>query len=131
VDAEPPADRGVTQGGGEEGLAHPDRDSDTLHQLRRLLPCEVRVTLPVHPLFGRLLAASGFKRWNGTIQLVVVLPDGTPGTIPADATDVLGGPAASEMTSVLSVEGARHLRKVLGGLLPDAPRSARRPKTRK
>src|ERR1019366_6084151 len=37
------------------------RDRDRLQHLRRLLPCEVRVTSVVHPLFGRLLPANGFK----------------------------------------------------------------------
>ena len=50
-----------------------------------------------HPLFGRLLAAKSFKRWNGVLLLVIDLPDGSPGTIRCDATDVLGvvepGPA--------------------------------------
>jgi len=39
-------------------------------------------------LFGRLLAARSFKRWSGVLMLVVELPDGSPGSIRADATDV-------------------------------------------
>jgi hypothetical protein len=50
----------------------------------------VRVTAEVHPLFGRLLWASGFKRLGGVLHLVVTLPDGSPGTIRADATGVFG-----------------------------------------
>jgi hypothetical protein len=98
---------------GEARLAHPWRDRDTLQHLRRVLPGDVRVTSPVHPLFGRVLQATGFKRWDGALLLVVVLPDGSPGTIPAEATDVLGSPAAPAVVSVLSVEGVRHLRAVL------------------
>ena len=58
------------------------RDSDRLQQLRAVLPCEVRVTAVTHPLFGRLLAASGFKRRGGVLSLVVMLPDGSPGHDP-------------------------------------------------
>ena len=49
----------------------------------------------MHPLFGELLACSGFKRRNGVLLLVVELPDGSPGTVRADATDVF---AAAPMT---------------------------------
>lgn len=65
-------------------------EGDRLQHLRAVLPCEVRVVAGTHPLFGRLLAAKAFKRWNGVLLLVVELPDGSPGTIRADATDVLG-----------------------------------------
>ena len=99
-------------------LPVPDRDSDTLQHLRRVLPGEVRVTSPVHPLFGRVLEATGFKRWDGALLLVVVLPDGSPGTIPAEATDVLGQPSAPAVVSVLSVEGVRQLRTLLDSLGP-------------
>jgi hypothetical protein len=78
-----------------------------------VLPAEVRVTAATHPLFGRLLWASGFKRLGGVLHLVVVLPDGSPGTIRADATGVFGegGQAPSEPgATVLSVEGIRQLR---------------------
>ena len=81
-----------------------------------MLPCEVRVTSPVHPLFGRVLDASGFKRWEKNLLLVVVLPDGSPGTIPAEATDVLGASPVDTMTSVLSLEGVRRLRLLLDNL---------------
>ena len=91
------------------------RDGDRLQHLRRVLPCEVRVTSLVHPLAGRLLPASAFKRWRGVLLLVVVLPDGSPGTIPADATDVLGGGRGEVVESVLSVEGVRRLRGLVGG----------------
>ncbi len=32
------------------------------------------MTATAHPLFGRLLHASGFKRWDGVLLLVVTLP---------------------------------------------------------
>jgi len=83
-----------------------------------MLPCEVRVTSPLHPLFGRVLAANGFKRRDGVLLLVVALPDGSPGTVPAEATDVLGPSAVEAITSVLSVEGVRRLRLLLGTLGP-------------
>jgi len=77
-----------------------------------VLPAEVRVTSEVHPLFGRLLWASGFKRLGGVLHLVVTLPDGSPGTIRADATGVLGDGLELQAPpgTVLSVEGIRQLR---------------------
>jgi hypothetical protein len=66
-----------------------------------------------HPLFGRVVSASGFKRWRGELLLVVVLPDGSPGTVPADATDVFGaGGGPADAGTVLSVEGFRRLRSL-------------------
>ena len=73
------ADREVCFAGARSG-------GDTLQQLRAVLPCDVRVIAETHPLFGRLLAARSFKRWNGVLLLVVDLPDGSSGTIRADAT---------------------------------------------
>jgi hypothetical protein len=90
----------------------------------------VRVTSTLHPLFGRLLQATGFKRWNGKVLLVVVLPDGSPGTIQASATNILGDKGPAERSTVLSVEGVRQLR-VLVSSLKSTRRSPSRPKTRK
>jgi len=78
-------------------------------------------------LFGRVLPASGFKRRNGDLLLLVVLPDGSPGTVPADATDLLGPSAVEAITSTLSVEGVRRLRLLLGtlGLAGGSPKGTR------
>jgi hypothetical protein len=81
--------------------------------LRAVLPCEVRVTAGAHPLFGRLVKAASFKRWNGVLLLVVELPDGSPGTIRADATDVLGVVEADGPSVVLDSEGLRRLRSLV------------------
>ena len=95
------------------GLAGAGSEGDRLQQLRAVLPCEVRVVAETHPLFGRLLAAKSFKRWNGVLLLVIDLPDGSPGTIRCDATDVLGvvepGPR-----SVLDGAGLRALHRLVG-----------------
>lgn len=88
------------------------------------------MTSPMHPLFGRVLAANGFKRWDGEVLLVVVLPDGSPGTIPASATDVLGSSPAEAISSTLSVDGVRRLRRLLDTLGP-AGRSRKGAQTRK
>jgi hypothetical protein len=106
------------------------RDSDRLQQLRALLPCEVRVTAVTHPLFGRLLPASGFSRRGGVLMLVVVFGDGSPGMIPADATDVLGDRPAREAATVVSVEGVRALRALAMVLAPPG-RSLSGSRTRK
>jgi hypothetical protein len=95
-----------------------------------LLPGEVRVTSSVHPLFGRLLMASGFKRRDGVLFLVVLLPDGSPGTIPVAATDILGAEPVGDLVTALSVEGIRELR-ALAGSLKRSRRSAAAARARK
>jgi hypothetical protein len=88
-------------------------EGDRLQQLRAVLPCDVRVVAETHPLFGRLLAARSFKRWNGVLLLVVELPDGSPGTIRADATDVFGAPGVTGTVSVLDAAGLRELHRLV------------------
>jgi len=70
------------------------------------------VTASSHPLFGRLLPARGFKRLNGVVFLVVALPDGSPGTIRVDATDVLGA-TTPPPARVLDVDGLRALHELV------------------
>ncbi len=81
-----------------------------------MLPCEVRVISKTHPLSGRLVAARSFKRLNGVLLLVIELPDGSPGTIRADATDVLGPAEAAGLAVVLDAAGWRWLREVVVAL---------------
>lgn len=70
-----------------------------------------------HPLFGSLLEAVSFKRLSRVLYLVVGLPDGSPGTIPAAATNVYGeAAAAEESVTVLTVEGVRRLQLVVSAL---------------
>jgi hypothetical protein len=103
---------GDTQPDEDVTFAGAGSEGDRLQQLRAVLPCEVRVVAETHPLFGRLLAARSFKRWNGVLLLVIDLPDGSPGTIRCDATDVLGvvepGPR-----SVMDAAGLRALHRLV------------------
>jgi hypothetical protein len=69
----------------------------------------VRVLAETHPLFGHLLAAQGFRRFEGVVFLVVELPDGSPGTIRADATDVLAAQTGVGIATVLDADGLRSL----------------------
>ena len=112
----PAADGDVAERGGQMCFADPDSEGDRLQQLRAVLPCDVRVVAETHPLFGRLLAARSFKRWSGVLMLVVELPDGSPGTIRADATDVFGGRVAEGAVAVtvlvLDAAGLRELHRL-------------------
>jgi hypothetical protein len=92
---------------------HPGRESDRLQQLRAVLPCQVRVTSATHPLSERVVVARSFKRLNGVLLLVIELPDGSPGTIPACATDVLGPAEVSGPLVVLDTGGWRRLRELV------------------
>jgi hypothetical protein len=98
-------------------LPNADSEGDRLQQLRAVLPCEVRVIAETHPLFGCLLAAKSFKRWNGVLLLVVELPDGSPGRIRADATDVLGDCGQVDAVAVLNAAGLRELHRLAQRLL--------------
>ena len=84
--------------------------------MRATLPTEVRVTRETHPLFGRLLKATTFMRLQGVVHLVVTLPDGSSGTIAADATDVFGAQAEAPGATIFSANGLRHLRALLEAL---------------
>jgi hypothetical protein len=83
-----------------------------------VLPCQVRVTASAHPLLGWLLTAHHFRRVNGVVFLVVDLPDESPGTIRADATDVLGASAEESVGTVLDGDGLRALRAMVTRLRP-------------
>ncbi|MBF6558364.1 MAG: hypothetical protein IVW52_19890 [Acidimicrobiales bacterium] len=74
------------------------------------------MTATTHPLFGELVRVSGFKRWNGVLLLVVALPDGSPGTIRADATDVFASAPVEPSRMVLDGEGLQTLRVLVSAL---------------
>ena len=118
------------QADGQHRFADARRDPDRLQQLRSLLPCEVRVTSPTHPLSGRLLMALSFQRRNGVLLLVVTLPDGSRGTIAAQATGVFGESAVQATPTLLSAEGCRQLHGLVVALKGGAGKRAR-PNTRK
>jgi hypothetical protein len=81
-----------------------------------LLPCAVRVVAVTHPLYGRVLEAISFIHLRGVLHLVVRLPDSSPGTIPASATDVFGERAAAGPAAVLDADGLRRLRALVMAL---------------
>jgi hypothetical protein len=118
---------GQAQADQQMGLARAGSDGDRLQHLRSVLPCSVRVTAAVHPLFGELLAASGFRRSAGVVYLVVELPDGSPGTIRAEATDVLVAAGQESVAAVLDAVGVRALRALVAAMCgPGSPRPRRR-----
>jgi hypothetical protein len=74
----------------------------------------VRVIDHLHPLFGQVLLAKAFVHRGGILFLIVTLPDGSPATISADATDALGhSDAPKESPTVLSIEGIRKLKALV------------------
>jgi len=86
---------------------------DRLQHIRGALPCPVRVTAVTHPLCGRALEATSFIHRNGVLHLVVKLPDSSPGTIPASATDIFGDRQAGGPAVVLDAAGLRRLRALV------------------
>ncbi|MGO9789885.1 MAG: hypothetical protein ACLP8S_10455 [Solirubrobacteraceae bacterium] len=80
----------------------------------RSLPGEVTVTAAHHPLVGARLAVEGRRRVHGVRCLIVRLPDGTPGTVEVSATSAAAAGSETPADGVLlSVEGVRHLRRLL------------------
>jgi predicted homoserine dehydrogenase-like protein len=77
------------------------------------LPAEVTVTAAHHPLVGVRLGVEGRRRVRGVRCLIVRLPDGTPGTVEVSATSAAAGSETPAAGVLLSVEGVRHLRRLL------------------
>ena len=76
------------------------------------------MTAPTHPLFGLLLEAHHFRRVDGELFLVATLPDGSPGTIRAEATDVLASNVPDASVLVLDGQGVQELRRLVTVLQP-------------
>jgi hypothetical protein len=85
------------------------QEGDKLQHVRAALPCEVLVTAAAHPLFGSHLTAYAFRHVDGVLHLKVKLPEGRPGLVRADVTDVHGD-AEEGPGLVLDVAGLRELR---------------------
>ena len=100
------------------GFSGAGSDGERLQHLRSVLPCSVRVTASTHPLFGELLEASGFKRWNGVLLLVVRLPDSSPGTMRVDATDIFATDPVEPTCLVLAGAGLQELHALVATLRP-------------
>lgn len=72
------------------------------------------ITAAHHPLCGVRLAVQGRRRVGGVRCLIVRLPDGTPGTIDVQATSAGTTTTEPAAGALLSVEGVRRLRRLLG-----------------
>jgi hypothetical protein len=100
--------------GEQGGLVALDQEGDRLRRFRALLPCEVVVTAVTHPLHGCRVRAYAFRHVDGVPHLKVELPDGMPGLVAAEATDVFGaGQAGAGTGLVLDGAGLRHLHAVV------------------
>jgi hypothetical protein len=73
----------------------------------------VTVTAAAHPLCGKRLPVEGRRRVGGVRCLIVRLPDGTPGTVEVQATSAAATAGEQAAGALLSVEGARQLRRLL------------------
>jgi hypothetical protein len=79
-----------------------------------LLPCEVVVTAVTHPLYGCRLRAYALRHVDGVPHLKVELPDGLPGLVAADATDVFAAEqAGAGIGLILDGAGLRRLYAVV------------------
>jgi len=84
---------------------------DRLQHIQAGLPADVRLTSRRHPLVGELVRVESAHRWNGSIWLVVMLPDGHSGRVRVEETELSGADPLGELvTGTLSLEGLRSLR---------------------
>jgi hypothetical protein len=102
--------------GVQAGLVALDQEGDRLRHVRAVLPCEVLVTAAAHPLSGSRLRAYAFRHVDGVLHLKVRLPEGRPGLVRADATDVHGD-GGENPGLVLDAAGLRELRALVLRLL--------------
>jgi len=83
------------------------------------LPPEVTVVRKRHPFVGQSLRVFGWMRRQGSLDLILVLPDGSRSLIPAAWTDVgaeeTAGAAASEVLG--SLGELQRMRVVIDGLI--------------
>ncbi|MGH3275282.1 MAG: hypothetical protein ACRDNZ_13295 [Streptosporangiaceae bacterium] len=75
------------------------------------------MTAVTHPLRGSTLEAASFIHRSGVLHLVVKLPDSSPATIPASATDVLGEVPVTGAAVVLDAAGLRGLRALVAAVM--------------
>ena len=72
------------------------------------------MTAAQHPLYGERLTVEGRRRVRGVPCLIVRLPDGTPGTVEVQATSARSTVSEPAAEALLSADGVRRLRRLLG-----------------
>ena len=77
------------------------------------LPEKVRVTWADHQLYGTELPVHGWHRIQGEIHLLVTLPDGSRGYLPASATALFDAQEADRPALILTADGVRQLRQLV------------------
>jgi hypothetical protein len=85
-------------------------------QLARVLanlPEKVRVTWADHQLHGTELPVHGWHHIQGEVHLLVTLPDGSRGYLPATATALFDAHEADRPAIVLTPDALRQLRQLV------------------
>ena len=77
------------------------------------LPEKVRVTWADHQLHGTELPVHGWHRIQGEIHLLVTLPDGSRGYLPAGRTALFEAQERDPPALILTGEGVRQLRQLV------------------
>jgi hypothetical protein len=80
------------------------------------LPETVRVTWVDHRLYGIELPVHGWHHIHGEIHLLVMLPDGSRGYLPAAATALWQAQEGDGATFTLTAERVRQLRRLVEAL---------------
>jgi hypothetical protein len=80
------------------------------------LPEKVRINWADHRLYGTELPVHGWHHVQGEIHLLVTLPDGSRGYLPAAATALWPAPQNEGIALTLTVDGVRQLRRLVDAL---------------
>jgi hypothetical protein len=87
------------------------------------LPETIRVTWLDHRLYGSELPVHGWHHIHGEIHLLVTLPDGSRGYLPATATTLWQAQEHDRAELALTADGIHQLRQLIDAL---RARSSRR-----
>jgi hypothetical protein len=80
------------------------------------LPDTIRVTWVDHRLCGTELPIHGWHHVHGEIHLLVTLPDGSRGYLPAAATSLWQAQENDRAAFILTGDGVRRLRQLVVAL---------------
>ncbi|MCA1677441.1 MAG: Y4bD/Y4pK family protein [Actinobacteria bacterium] len=86
----------------------------------------MRIVRARHPLEGRSLELVGWMRRRGSLELVLVLPEGSRSLVPAGWTDLEAPARLAGAGTLASLEELVRARRLVDGLLAERRREAPR-----
>jgi hypothetical protein len=108
---------GDPSGVGHIGLSARDGPHHRKLEFRASIPDEVTIVASHHPLSGMRVPVLGHRRVGGAMHVIVRMPDGAPGLVDLRSTSA-AATALEPSGALLSIQGLRGLRRLLGSRLP-------------